>query len=153
MALIRSLRNNSAGGSGALRLYMLDNFKSLSDRACHADDVVDGDIVEVFCEPPVTHRIRMVNVNGINNLKNYAKNDSNFVHILSVAFGCTELPLPKFVEFDLLARRYSMKGIKKSKIELNKIYHDKLSTMIELFFYMFLSAPRTVSQSFYWIKK
>lgn len=139
MALIRSFRNNSAGGSGALRLYMLDNFKSLSDRACHADDVVDGDIVEVFCEPPVTHRIRMIYNDGINNLKNYDNNDSNLVHILSVAFGCTEFPLPKFDEFDLLARRYSMKEIKKSKIALNKIYHDKLSTMIELFLHVFIS--------------
>lgn len=136
MALIRSLRNNSAGGSGALRLYMLDNFKSLSDRACHADDVVDGDIVEVFCEPPVTHKIRIRMFYEINNFKNYDNYYSNFIDILSVAFGCTELPLPKFDEFDLLARRYSMKEIKKSKIELNKIYHDKLSTMIELFLHV-----------------
>lgn len=40
MALIRSLRNSSAGGSGALRLYMLDSFKSFTERACQVD--VDG---------------------------------------------------------------------------------------------------------------
>lgn len=36
MALIKSLRNNSAGGSGALRLYILDILTSVNGRACHA---------------------------------------------------------------------------------------------------------------------
>lgn len=47
MALIKSLRNNSAGGSGALRLYMLDILTSVNGRASHAD--VDAPLLSASC--------------------------------------------------------------------------------------------------------
>lgn len=90
---------------------MLDSFRSLSDRACHADVVVDGDIVEPFCEPPERMNVKWrIARNGkkrnsfeLVNCVMWLWWVGGWWHLLSVALGCTGFPLPRFDELVLLA--------------------------------------------------